>query len=65
MAEITGRSGEIQKTFWKKKKREPDYKLDIEAERNSSVESDTEAFELVNLLVMMGYLLNERHFGEI
>lgn len=43
MAEIMGRSGEIQNTCWrgKKKTREPDYKLDMEAERNNSVESDT------------------------
>lgn len=45
--------------------REPDYKLDMEAERNNSVESDTQAFELVNLSMMMGYLLKEGHFGEV
>lgn len=39
----------------------PDYKLDMEAERNS----DTGAFELVHLSMMMGYLLKEGHLGEV
>lgn len=64
LSETKGEGGAIQNTFWRKTQDIQVINWNMSAERNRNAESDTHALNLVNILMMVGNLLKERHFEE-